>query len=58
MRDRGIVLSGSAETKGIGSMADARWEEFFNMAAGQGIYPKTLDYKRAYSLQFLPTGVK
>jgi NitT/TauT family transport system substrate-binding protein len=57
MRDRGIVLSGSAETKGIGSMADARWEDFFNMAAGQGIYPKTLDYKRAYTLKFLPTGV-
>jgi NitT/TauT family transport system substrate-binding protein len=58
MRDRGIVLSGSAETKGIGSMADSRWEDFFNMAASQGIYPKSLDYKRAYTLQFLPTGVK
>jgi NitT/TauT family transport system substrate-binding protein len=58
MRDRGIVLSGTAETKGIGNMSDARWEDFFNMAASQGVYPKTLDYKQAYTLQFLPTGVK
>jgi hypothetical protein len=23
------------------------------MAAGQGVYPKTLDYKKAYTLQFV-----
>ena len=58
MRDRGIVLSGDAKTEGIGAMTDARWKAFFDMAAGQGVYPKTLDYKQAYTLQFLPTGVK
>ncbi|HEX4179446.1 MAG TPA: ABC transporter substrate-binding protein [Caulobacteraceae bacterium] len=58
MRDRGIVLSGTAERTGIGAMADGRWDDFFVMASSQGIYPKTLDYKRAYTLQFLPTGVK
>ena len=58
MRDRGIVLSGTAEQKGIGAMADGRWDDFFAMASSQGIYPKTLDYKRAYTLQFLPTNVK
>jgi NitT/TauT family transport system substrate-binding protein len=34
-------------------MTDARWQTFFDMAAGQGVYPKTLDYKRAYTLQFV-----
>ena len=33
---------------------DARWAEFFQMASGQGVYPKDMDYKQAYSLQFLP----
>jgi NitT/TauT family transport system substrate-binding protein len=37
-----------------GRMTDARWAEFFQMASGHGIYPKTLDYHRAYTLQFLP----
>jgi len=58
MRERGIVLSGTAEHQGIGAMADGRWDDFFRMASSQGIYPKDLDYKRAYTLQFLPTGVK
>jgi NitT/TauT family transport system substrate-binding protein len=44
-------LVGSGE--GIGAMTDARWKEFFDMAAGTGVYPKTLDYKRAYTLQFV-----
>jgi NitT/TauT family transport system substrate-binding protein len=35
-------------------MTDARWAEFFAMASEAGIYPKTLDYKAAYSLDFVP----
>ena len=58
MREKGIVLSGTAQKQGIGAMSDGRWADFFAMASSQGIYPKTLDYKRAYTLQFLPTGVK
>jgi NitT/TauT family transport system substrate-binding protein len=38
----------------IGAMTDERWKTFFDMASGQGVYPKSLDYKKAYSLQFLP----
>ena len=58
MREKGIVLSGDATAQGIGAMTDARWKAFFDIAASQGVYPKTLDYKDAYTLQFLPTGVK
>jgi NitT/TauT family transport system substrate-binding protein len=54
MRRYGIVDGGDAGTRGIGAMTDARWKTFFEMAAGQGVYPKTLDYRRAYTLQFLP----
>jgi NitT/TauT family transport system substrate-binding protein len=38
----------------IGAMTDARWKTFFDMAQAQGVYPKTLDYRTAYTLQFAP----
>jgi NitT/TauT family transport system substrate-binding protein len=54
MRDYGIVESGDAAKGGVGVMTDARWAEFFKMASEQGVYPKDLDYKGAYTLEFLP----
>ena len=50
----GIVESGDSATGGIGAMTDARWKTFFDMASEHGIYPKTLDYRSAYTLDFLP----
>lgn len=52
MRKRGLVDGGDAARLGIGSMTDARWASFFDTMATAGIYPKTLDYKAAYSLEF------
>lgn len=37
----------------LGAMTDARWTAFFDVASAQGVYPKTLDPKRAYTLQFV-----
>jgi NitT/TauT family transport system substrate-binding protein len=56
MRSYNLVDSGDAKTQGVGAMTDARWAEFFNVASGQGVYPKDLDYKNAYTLQFLGGG--
>ncbi len=53
MRAYGLVESGDALNSGIGAMTDARWAEFFKVAADQSVYPKTLDYKQAYTLQFV-----
>jgi NitT/TauT family transport system substrate-binding protein len=50
MRSYGIV----GKDGEIGQMSDARWAEFFKIAADQGVYPKDMDYKKAYTLQFLP----
>lgn len=58
MRQKGLVLSGDALAQGIGAMTDARWATFFQMASSQGVYPKTMDYQAAYTLQFLPTGIR
>ncbi|HKR89289.1 MAG TPA: ABC transporter substrate-binding protein [Phenylobacterium sp.] len=53
MRTYGLVESGDARTGGIGAMTDARWRTFADTAISEGVYPKTLDPKRAYTLQFL-----
>jgi len=53
LKANAIVDGGDAKTLGIGAMTDARWRSFFDMASGAGVYPKTLDYKKAYSLQFV-----
>jgi NitT/TauT family transport system substrate-binding protein len=53
MKEYGIVDSGDAKTLGIGAMTDARWQAFFESAVEVGLYPKTLDYKKAYTLQFV-----
>ncbi len=37
----------------LGAMSDARWAEFFRIAASQGVYPRDLDYRRAYTLDFI-----
>ena len=53
IRSYGLVESGDAVALGIGAMTDARWETFFKTGVQQGIYPADLDYKTAYTLQFL-----
>jgi ABC-type nitrate/sulfonate/bicarbonate transport system substrate-binding protein len=53
MKEYGIIDSGGAKTLGIGAMTDARWQTFYESAAAVGLYPKGLDYKQAYTLQFV-----
>jgi NitT/TauT family transport system substrate-binding protein len=53
LRTYGIVGGDAATSAGIGVMTDDRWRTFFDMASSQGVYPKTLDYKHAYTLQFV-----
>jgi NitT/TauT family transport system substrate-binding protein len=53
MKAYGIVDGGDAKALGIGAMTDARWKAFFDVAASQGVYPKTLDYHTAYTLDFV-----
>ena len=48
MRRYGIVAP-----DGSGAMTHERWAEFFKIASQQEVYPKDLDYRRAYTLQFV-----
>ena len=54
LKSYGVIEGGDAAAHGVGVMTDARWKAFFDMASGQAVYPKTLDYRAAYSLDFLP----
>ena len=54
MKAYGLVDGAEAKTLGVGAMTDARWQAFFDMAAAHGVYPKDMNFKAAYTLQFLP----
>ena len=55
MNAYGIVQPADGSVPVPGMMTDARWETFFRMASEHGVYARDLDYKSAYTLEFLPT---
>ncbi len=53
MKARGLVDGGDAAALGIGAMTDTRWKAFFETMAAAGVYARDLDYKSAYTLEFV-----
>ena len=53
IKQYGIVDSGDAKQVRIGAMTDARWRDFFETMSKAGIYPADLNYRDAYTLQFV-----
>jgi NitT/TauT family transport system substrate-binding protein len=53
MKQYGIVDSGDAAATGVGAMTEKRWKEFVDLMVEQGLYTKDLDWKKAYTLQFV-----
>jgi NitT/TauT family transport system substrate-binding protein len=53
MKKYGIVDSGDALTLGIGAMTDARMKSFFDEMVRAGVTKPSLDYRKAYTLQFV-----
>jgi NitT/TauT family transport system substrate-binding protein len=49
-----LATAGDAEFAGIGAMSQERWKAFFETMAADGVYPTNLDWRQAYSLDFLP----
>ena len=37
-------------------MTDARWKGFYEQMRAAGLYPAHFDYRKAYTLRFLPKG--
>ena len=57
LKEYGIVDSGDALTHGVGAMSDERMKSFYDQMAAAGVLPKGLDYKKAYTLEFVNKGV-
>jgi NitT/TauT family transport system substrate-binding protein len=49
----GLVTGGDAAKSGIGVMTDARWKRTDDVMVENQLLPASVDYKRAYSLQFV-----
>ena len=53
MRDRGLVISGDALDKGIGTMTRNRWETFFTLMAKNGLYDMEMNWESAFTTKFV-----
>ena len=53
MKQYNLVLSKDGLDYGLGSMTEKRWQAFYETMAGQGIYPRGLDFRKAYDLRFI-----
>jgi len=57
MKEFGIVDSGDTVREGIGAMTDARVASFFDKMSRAGVVRRDIDFRKAYTLQFVNKGV-
>lgn len=53
-----LVTGGDAETSGIGVMTEARWKATRDMMVASGLLKDQTDWKKAFTLQFVPPATK
>jgi NitT/TauT family transport system substrate-binding protein len=53
MKTHEMVVSGDGKAFGLGSMTEAQWKRFYDTMASEGLYPKGLDFRKAYDLSFV-----
>jgi NitT/TauT family transport system substrate-binding protein len=53
LKDYQLASGGDAKTMGIGAMTDTRWKEIFDEMVAAKIYPASMDYTKAFTLQFV-----
>jgi len=56
LKEYGIILSGDALEKGIGAMTHERWQSFFETMTVAGVFEPTINYRAAYTLDFVNKG--
>jgi NitT/TauT family transport system substrate-binding protein len=52
MKTYAILEPAGLKLHTIGAMSDARWKAFFDTMSAEGLYPKSLAWQNAYTLQF------
>lgn len=58
LKEYEIVTGGDAATLGIGAMSDDRWKTLFDELVSVGILDAKVNYKNAYTLEFVNQGVE
>jgi NitT/TauT family transport system substrate-binding protein len=53
MNELKVVDGGDAATMGIGVMTDARWKATYDFMVDGGLLDKDVDWKKAYTTQFI-----
>ena len=53
-----IITGGDAGHLGIGAMTDRRWQSLFEELTGVGVLDSQLDYRQAYTLDYVNKGVE
>jgi NitT/TauT family transport system substrate-binding protein len=53
IKEYGVVDSGDAKKLGVGAMTEARWQDFFDTMSAAAVYPRDLDYHKAFTLRFV-----
>jgi NitT/TauT family transport system substrate-binding protein len=48
-----MLISGDGRAFGLGSMTDVQWKLFYDTMAALGLYPRGLDYRKAFDLSFV-----
>lgn len=54
LRANNIVDGGDAALYGLGTMTEERWKAFFDVTSEAGIYPANLNWRDAFTTQYLP----
>ena len=54
LKANSVVQGGDAAVYGIGAMTAERWEAFFRVTSEAGVYPPELDWRKAFTLAYLP----
>ena len=49
----GMITSGDAAARGVGIMTDERWRAFFDVMAADGLYPRSMEFRKAYATAFI-----
>jgi NitT/TauT family transport system substrate-binding protein len=57
IKEYGLVDSGDTLKLGVGAMTDERIKDFFDSMVKAGVVKPDVDYKKAYTLQFVDKGV-
>jgi len=58
MRQYHLVLNEDGRAFGLGAMTDSRWKKFYDTMAAEGLYPRGMDYRKAYDLSFIRATVQ